>query len=102
MSIQDVVVFLGAFGLFLGVLGSGGRWLLNLIVENTSAAEKRESLAREELSDMMKDQLAELRAELAKVQADKTLYLQRIYQLEHFIHQQPGISIPTMEGWPPV
>lgn len=101
MTAQDIVAFLGAFGIFLAILGSGGRWVISQIAANTLASEAREQSARDELSARMREEIDGLRAELAKVLAEKSLYLRRIYQLEHYIHRQPGMTIPEMSDWPP-
>jgi len=101
VSAQDAIAFLGAFGVFFGVLGTAGKWLLGHIAANTLASEVREQGARAELSGRLRQEIDELRLELAKVLAEKSLYLKRIYQLEYFIYNQKGIEIPVMKDWPP-
>lgn len=102
MTPQDITLLLGAFGIFIGILGGGGKWLLSHIAANAAISEAREEKARNDLSLRMREEIDALRGELAKVLSEKSLYLKRIYQLEYFIHKQPGVEIPDMEGWPPV
>lgn len=102
MTAQDITLFLGAFGVFIGVLGGGGKWLLSHIAANTLASETREQAAREELSKRMREEIDSLKLLLSKTLAEKALYLKRIYQLELFIHKQKDIEIPEMQDWPPV
>ena len=64
-------------------------------------AARRELEARTELSERLQMEISSLRQELEKVRGENALYLRRIYQLESFIHLQPGIDIPRMDGWPP-
>lgn len=101
MTPQDLTLLIGAIGAFFTVLGGGVKALLSHINSNALASAQREESARSALSERLQQEINGLRADIAKVQAEKAIYLQRIYQLEHFIHLQPGINIPTMEGWPP-
>ena len=101
MTPQDLTLLIGAIGAFFAVLGGGAKWLLSHIDTKALASAQREESARSALSERLQQEINGLRADIAKVQAEKAIYLQRIYQLEHFIHLQPGINIPTMEGWPP-
>ena len=55
----------------------------------------------EKLSERLYEELRVLRQELVETQATNRLCLRRIYQLEGFIHKQPGIESPAMDGWPP-
>lgn len=101
MSIQDLVLLVGALGAFFAMLGGGARWLLSHIEERTKEASDREAVARAALSERLHGEIMELRQEIIKVHLEKSLYLKRIYQLEYFIHLQPGINIPSTDGWPP-
>jgi len=106
MSADSITLLLGSFGSLLLVLGGGGKWLLAHLDAKDTASARREAEAREELNTRLQDEIASLRSELLALKqeraAELTLYRRRIYQLESFIHQQPGIDIPSMEGWPPV
>lgn len=83
------------------VLGGGVKWLLTLVDAKTMAAQKIESDARTLLSAGLTDDIRKLRDVVDTMQKRESLFLRRIYQLEGFIHTQPGITIPTMDGWPP-
>lgn len=101
MNAQDIVLLLGAGGALLGVLGGAAKWLVLSIDAKTKASEEREEKARAALSKRLEDEITSLKLEMARLQMEKSLYLRRIYQLEHFIHMQKGIDAPSMEGWPP-
>ena len=101
MTPQDLTLLIGAIGAFFAVLGGGAKWLLSHIDDKALDSARREESARSALSERLQQEINGLRADIAKVQADKALYLRRIYQLEHFIHMQPGINIPEMKDWPP-
>jgi hypothetical protein len=85
----------------LGIVGAGVKWLLTHLASNAASAALKESEARAQLSERLHDEIRVLRMELAEIHVEKKLYLRRIFQLERFIHTQPGINIPEMEGWPP-
>lgn len=113
MSAADISTLLIAAGGFLVVLGGGGKYLLSRMDAKNEAAAirmdaknelaaKQEDAARTALSERLQVEISHLREELQKVQGANALYLRRIYQLESFIHRQPGIDIPMMDGWPPV
>ena len=46
MTPQDITLLLGAFGIFIGILGGGDKWLLSHIAANAVASEVREEKAR--------------------------------------------------------
>jgi hypothetical protein len=102
MTPEGLTLLIGSLGAFFVVIGGGAKWMLSHLDGKDKASALRESEARNELSKLLNDEISLLRQDLAKVQSEKSLYLKRIYQLEYFIHTQPGISIPAMEGWPPV
>jgi len=102
MNAQDITLLLGALGAFATVFGGGAKWVLTQINAYGKEASEREEKARGQLSARLEQEISFLRMELAKVQVEKSLYLRRIYQLEHFIHCQDGLSIPEMDGWPPI
>ena len=102
MTPESLTLLIGALGGFLVVLGGGAKWLLSHIDAKDKASALREAEARIELSKRLHEEIDDLRTALTKVQSEKSLYLKRIYQLEYFIHTQPGIDIPAMEGWPPI
>lgn len=101
MGTESIVLLLGALGTFFVVIGGGAKWMLSHLDSKDKASALREAEARTELSLRLNQEIASLRADLVRVQSEKSVFLKRIYQLEFFIHQQPGISIPHMEGWPP-
>ena len=101
MNPADMTLLIGAVGAFFAVLGGGAKWLLSYIESRNKESADREQAARLALSSRLENEIAQLRREIAKGQAEKSLYIRRIYQLEYFIHRQPGIDIPAMEGWPP-
>jgi len=102
MSASDIQILIGSVtGLFV-VLAGGAKWLLSHIDARQVKSELAEAKARTELSDRLHEEIRVLRSEVASMQSEKGLYLRRIFQLERFIHAQPGINIPEMEGWPPV
>lgn len=83
------------------LFGGGAKWLLAHIAANAATSALKESEARAALSERLHDEIRLLRTELAEMHVEKKIYLRRIFQLERFIHAQPGINIPDMEGWPP-
>ena len=101
MNANDIVLLLSSFGGMVIILGGGVKWLLAHIDSKTLAAQQIESNARALLSDRLNEDIRVLRAEMEVLRREKAIYIRRIYQLENFIHSQPGISIPAMEGWPP-
>lgn len=102
MTPESLTLLIGALGGFLVVIGGGAKWLLAHLDAKDKASALREAEARNELIRRFNDEIASLRKDLSAVQSEKSLYLKRIYVLEYFIHNQPGISIPAMEGWPPI
>lgn len=101
MNASDISTLLIAAGGFLVVLGGGGKYLLSRMDAKNEAAALNEDKARSALSERLQTEISYLRQELQEVQGKSALYLRRIYQLESFIHKQPGIDIPLMDGWPP-
>ena len=101
MTPESVTLFIGALGGFLVVLGGGAKWMLSHLDAKDKASALRESEARNELSKRLNEEITLLRMEISRLQSYQALHMRRIYQLEYFIHAQPGINIPTMEGWPP-
>lgn len=98
---SDLILILGALGTLLLSLGGGVKWLMAHVDAKTSAAQLVESEARALMSRQLHDDIRQLRLELAIVRTEKAIFLRRIYQLERFIHTQPGVDIPEMVGWPP-
>lgn len=101
MTPESLTLLIGALGGFFVVIGGGAKWMLSHLDAKDKASALRESEARDRLSTRLNDEIALLRTDVAKLHSEKSLYMRRIYQLEYFIHTQPGVSIPTMEGWPP-
>jgi hypothetical protein len=101
MTPEGITLLVGAAGSFLLVVGGGAKWLLSYINAKDIASALREAEARAELSKRMREEIDVLRTALIRAQAEKSLYLKRIYQLEYVIHKQPGLDLPAMEGWPP-
>ena len=98
---NDIVLLLSSIGGMFIILGGGVKWLLSHIDAKTLAAQKVELDARTQLSNGLNDDIRKLREVVDMMQKRESIYVRRIYQLEGFIHTQPGITIPTMEGWPP-
>ncbi len=96
-----MVLVLAALGAFLVSIGGGVKWLLAHVDARATEAQLVEVQARSMLSERLNDDIRALRTDIALLRSEKAIYLRRIYQLEGFIHSQPGISIPAMEGWPP-
>lgn len=101
MSANDIQVLLGSAGAFILILSGGGKWLLTHIDALQAKSSLLESTAREALSNRLHEEIRVLRVELVESHKISRLYLRRIHQLEGFIHTQPGIDIPAMDGWPP-
>lgn len=105
MTPESFVIVLTAAGAFLATLGGGAKWLLAKVEARMQASENRENFARLALNDRLQAEIKELREELHKERheraAEQRLFMRRIYQLESYIHTQPGIDLPIMEGWPP-
>lgn len=101
MNASDISTILGAAGGFILVLGGGAKYLLSRMDAKTEAAAKLEKEARTELYERLQTEISFLRQELREAEGKSQLYLRRIFQLESFIHRQPGIDIPLMDGWPP-
>jgi len=104
MNAQDIAVLLAALGAFATVFGTGAKWVMVQINSYGREAADREEKARGLLSARLEQEISFLRMELAKVQVErqteKSLFLKRIYQLEHFILVK-DLSLPLMDGWPP-
>ena len=98
---EQLPTILGALGTFLIVLGGGIKWILShieaKIKESSSFAEK----ARNELQAKVAEEISSLKTSIMKLESLNSIYMRRIYTLESFIHKQPGIDIPDMQGWPP-
>lgn len=102
MSAADIQILLASIGVFLVTMGAGAKWLVMYIAAKQSEAALAESTARGELSARLHEEIRVLRVELAGLHTENKTYMRRIFQLEGFIHTHPNLSIPTMEGWPPV
>lgn len=102
MTPSDIQILIGSIAGLLAVVAGGAKWLLTHIETLQIKYALTESGAREKLSDRLHEEIRVLRMQLVDQQLVSRLYLRRIYQLEGFIHRQPGISIPDLDGWPPV
>lgn len=101
MITSDIILILGALGTLLLSFGGGVKWLMAHVDAKTNAAQLVELQARTFMSDRFNEDIRMLRSEIAIMRSEKAIFRKRIYQLERFIHMQPGILIPDMEGWPP-
>ena len=101
MTAAEIQILIGSIGGLIVALAAGGKWVLNYIDVVQARAAEVELRAREKLSERLYEELRVLRQELVETQATNRLCLRRIYQLEGFIHKQPGIESPAMDGWPP-
>lgn len=102
MTPFDIQVLVGTALAVAAAIATGAKWLLTHVEALQSKATVVESAAREMLSNRLHEEIRVLRVELVSMHGEKKLLLRRIYQLETFIHAQQGISIPDMEGWPPL
>lgn len=119
MTASDWVLLLGGVTTILITVGGGLKYLIDrsdtketaaalvesearaVMMAETTKAQLAESAARERMSERIHGEITALNVLIEKLKERNGLYLRRIYQLEGYIHQQPGIAIPTMEGWPP-
>jgi hypothetical protein len=101
MTASDVNILIGSVLAVAAVCGTGVRWLLMYIDGLQAKSELAETKARGELSTNLYEEIRMLRLELSNAQAEKRLFLRRIFQLESHIHAQPGMTMPEMDGWPP-
>jgi hypothetical protein len=101
MNASDVNILIGAGVSIAVVVGGGAKWLLMYIDGLQAKSELAETKARGELSGRLYEEIRMLRLELSNAHAEKRLYLRRIFQLESYIHAQPSMKMPEMEGWPP-
>lgn len=101
MTAQDIQLLVGAFCALLALVGTGAKWLIGTLEIKYTKLALGEANARDDLSRRLHEEIGVLRLELADMRAEKKLFQRRIYMLEAFIHRQPGIDIPKMEGWPP-
>jgi cell division protein FtsB len=97
----DVNIIIMSALAVLTAIGGAGKWLLIRIDNKQAASDSAEAEARKALEDRLNEEIKALRAELEHSHALNRLYLTRIFQLEAFIHAQPGIDLPDMQGWPP-
>lgn len=94
MTPSEIQILIGSIAGLVAAVAGGAKWLLTYIESLQIKASMAEAVAREKLSERLHEEIRVLRIE-------NQLYLRRIYQLEGFIHRQPGIDIPHLEGWPP-
>ena len=102
MTPESLTLLIGALGGFLVVIGGGAKWMLSHLDAKDKASALRESEARNELSSRLHEEISLLRADITKLQAEKSLYMKRIYQLEFYVPAQDGLTLPIMTGWPPL
>lgn len=102
MTLESITTLVGALGTFMVIVGGGAKWLLSHIDAKEKESALREAQARNELSKRLNDEITNLRSEVRELLQERGLYMRRIYQLELYIHSQPGTNLPTMEGWPPI
>lgn len=101
MTVQDILMILGAIGTLVVSLGGAAKWILNYIDTKAKEALDNEKKARDELKQYMDKEIHELNEQLKVVHVKEGLYLKRIMQLEAYILGQKGLELPIMEGWPP-
>lgn len=101
MTMTDFNTILMAALAVLAAIGTAGKWLIMYVDGKQAASDLAEAKAMTALSERLHEEIKVLRAELATSHALNRIYLRRIFQLETFIHGQPGINVPVMEGWPP-
>lgn len=119
MLASDLVLLIGGVTTVLITVGGGLKYLIDrsdakekasLLIQSearavmsaeTTKAQLSEAAARERMSERIYSEIDSLKNVIEGLKERNGLYLKRVYQLEGFIHQQPGIEIPFMEGWPP-
>lgn len=102
MTATEVQVLLASVVAFLVAIGCGVQWLLTHIKAIQLESEMSENKARTDLSERLQEEIRVLRLEMAVMRSEKNVYLRRIFQLEAYIHSHPSMSIPIMDGWPPI
>jgi hypothetical protein len=101
MTMPEIQALIVSIGGLLIVLGGGASWLLKHIEAVQAKASLTEATARGALAERLQIEINRLNAQVDRLHLNERVYLRRIYQLESFIHKQPGIDIPAMDGWPP-
>lgn len=102
MSASDINLLLTGICAFLVVLGGGIKYLLGRVDEKNKAAAAEQLAARHELTLRLHEEIKDLRGMVAKLQSENALYMRRIFALEAYIHQMPGVQeLPVTPGWPP-
>ena len=98
---DQLATIIGAIGGLLIILGGGIKWLMihieNKIKIATGVTEKLQA----QLALKTSEEFSALKSSILKLENLNAIYMKRIYQLEKFVHKQPGIEIPDMLGWPP-
>lgn len=102
MSASDINLLLTGICAFLAVAGGAVKYLLGRVDEKNKAAAAEQLAARQELTLRLHEEIKDLRAMVSRLQTENALYMRRIFELEAFIHQLPGVAtLPTTPGWPP-
>jgi hypothetical protein len=101
MTAEQWPAIIIAAGGFLAIVGTGLKWMLSQFEKRLLASEEAARMARVALDTRLSGEIEQLRMQINVLEAQKSLFLRRIYQLENFIHRMPGLEIPDMKGWPP-
>lgn len=102
MSASDINLLLTGIGGFLIIVGGAIKYLLSRVDEKNKAAANEQLAARQELTLRLHEEIKDLRGMVAKLQNENALYMRRIFALEAYIHQLPGVTqLPQTPGWPP-
>lgn len=103
MTASDVNLLLTGICSFLVIVGGAVKYLLTRVDEKNKAAANEQLAARQELTLRLHEEIRDLRKTIHKLEQANSIYLRRIYTLESFIHQLPGVNeMPHTPGWPPV
>lgn len=93
-------IIMAILAVIAAIVGAG-KWVIMYVDGKQAASDLSESKALTALSQRLHEEIRVLRLELAHSHSMNRIYLRRIFQLETFIHSQPGVNVPPMEGWPP-
>lgn len=100
-NIAHVAPIITAIAGLIVAFWTGAKWLLTHIEKLQAQAALTNVKSQSELSVRLHEEIAALRLEINLMHSEKRLYLRRIFQLESFIHNHPGVNIPVMADWPP-
>lgn len=102
MTVSDINLLLTGLCGLLVVVGGAVKYMLGRVDEKNKAAASEQLAARQELTLRLHEEIKDLRGMVTKLQSENALYMRRIFALEAYIHQMPGVQeLPKTPGWPP-